>query len=108
MPTREQITNEIGSEKNSGQDNVRRKYLKALQRKTGRDTIIYFSAYNIHRPFPVPSAALSVTQEDVQGFMAALHKLKSRNLDLVLHSPGGSLDAADQIVQYLRAKYDHI
>jgi hypothetical protein len=40
--------------------------------------------------------------------MASLHGLKGSKLDLVLHSPGGSLDAADQIVQYLRAKYQHI
>jgi hypothetical protein len=40
--------------------------------------------------------------------MASLHKLKGKSLDLVLHSPGGSIEAADQIVQYLRAKYEHI
>lgn len=40
--------------------------------------------------------------------MASLHKLKNDKLDLVLHSPGGSMEAADQIVQYLRAKYAHI
>jgi hypothetical protein len=40
--------------------------------------------------------------------MASLHNLKGRELDLILHSPGGSLEAADQIVQYLRAKYEHI
>ncbi len=60
------------------------------------------------RPFPVPSAALSVSQDDIRGFMASLHELKGTNLDLVLHSPGGSLEAAEQIVQYLRAKYTHI
>ncbi|OGU55867.1 MAG: hypothetical protein A2V66_18030 [Ignavibacteria bacterium RBG_13_36_8] len=40
--------------------------------------------------------------------MSALHELKSRQLDLILHSPGGSLEAAEQIVNYLRAKYEHI
>ena len=38
----------------------------------------------------------------------SLHQLKGEKLDLVLHSPGGSLEAADQIVQYLRAKYKYI
>lgn len=108
MPTRDQIAAEINSHKAIGQDNVRRKYLAALHKKTGRDTVIYFSSYNIQRPFPIPAAALSVTQDDIQGFMASLHKLKGKSLDLVLHSPGGSIEAADQIVQYLRAKYDHI
>jgi hypothetical protein len=44
----------------------------------------------------------------MQGFMSALHGLKGDSLDLILHSPGGSLEAADQLVQYLRAKYKHI
>jgi Serine dehydrogenase proteinase len=108
MPTREKIAAEINQQKAAGQDSVRRKYLAALHRKTGRDTVVYFSSYNIQRPFPVPAAALSVSQDDIQGFMASLHGLKGKNLDLVLHSPGGSVEAADQIVQYLRAKYEHI
>jgi ClpP class serine protease len=108
MPTREKIAAEINQQKAAGQDAVRRKYLAALHKKTGRDTVVYFSSYNIQRPFPVPAAALSVSQDDIQGFMASLHGLKGKQLDLVLHSPGGSVEAADQIVQYLRAKYEHI
>lgn len=108
MPTREHISNEIQALKGAGQDAIRHKYLKALHKLTKRDTVIYFSSYGIQRPFPVPSAALSVAQDDIQGFMASLHGLKGRQLDLILHSPGGSLEAADQIVQYLRAKYEHI
>lgn len=40
--------------------------------------------------------------------MAALEGLSNENLDLILHSPGGSLEAAEQIVKYLRNKYQHI
>ncbi|MEN7432778.1 ATP-dependent Clp protease proteolytic subunit [Chromobacterium sp. TRC.1.1.SA] len=108
MPTREKITSEINLQKIAGQDKIRRKYLALLHKKTNRDTVIYFSAYNIQRSFLVPSAALSVNQEDIQGFMTSLHKLKGTQLDLIIHSPGGSSEAADQIVQYLRAKYNHI
>ena len=108
MPTRDKIATEINQQKAVGQDNVRRKYLASLHKKTGRDTVVYFSSYNIHRPFPVPAAALSVSQDDIQGFMASLHGLKGKHLDLLIHSPGGSVEAADQIVQYLRAKYEHI
>ena len=108
MPARDYIQKEIDALKNAGQDNIRRKYLALLNEKTGRDTVVYFSSYGIQRPFLIPSAALSVSQEDIQGFMASLHELKGDKLDLVLHSPGGSLEAADQIVQYLRAKYANI
>lgn len=108
MPTRDYIQTEIQRLKGAGQDDVRHKYLAKLNKRTGRDTIIYFSSQGIQRPFPVPATALSVSQDDIQGFMASVHKLKGDSLDLVLHSPGGSLEAADQIVQYLRAKYKHI
>lgn len=108
MPTRGEIAAEIAQLKGAGQDGIRKKYLGRLHKLTGRDTIVYFSSYNVQRPYPVPSAALSVSQDDIQGFMASLHKLKGTELDLILHSPGGSVEAADQIVQYLRAKYKHI
>ena len=108
MPTREFIQKEIQRLKGAGQDDIRHKYLAKLHKTTGRDTIIYFSSQGIQRPFPVPPMALSVSQDDIQGFMASLHNLKGDKLDLILHSPGGSLEAADQIVQYLRAKYSYI
>jgi hypothetical protein len=108
MPTREKIQKEVDQLRRAGQDSVRHKYLKRLHAVTGRDLLIYFSSAGISRPYPIPQAAVSVSPDDIQGFMAGLHGLKGDHLDLVLHSPGGSLDAADQIVQYLRAKYNHI
>lgn len=108
MPTREHIQQQIQKLKGSGQNTVRHRYLKRLHQLTKRDTIIYASAWNIPRPYPVPQAAVSVWPDDIQGFMASMHGLHGKKLDLILHSPGGSLEAADQIVQYLRAKYSHI
>ena len=108
MPTREHIQKEIERLKGAGQDDIRHKYLAKLHKVTGRDTVIYFSSFGIQRAHPIPPSALSVSQDDIQGFMASLHNLKGKELDLILHSPGGSLEAADQIVQYLRAKYDHL
>lgn len=108
MPTREQIQQQIQKLKIGGQNTVRHRYLKRLHQLTKRDTIIYASAWNIPKSYPVPQAAVSVWPDDIQGFMASMHGLQGKQLDLILHSPGGSLEAADQIVQYLRAKYSHI
>jgi len=107
MPNRSDIQNEILNYKNSGQDVLRRKYLTALHNHTKRDTIVYSSAY-ANGVSGVPPYTLSVSTEDIQGFMAAINGLKGTELDLILHSPGGSLEAAEQIVNYLRAKYAHI
>lgn len=108
MPTRGEIQERILSEKSKGQDLVRREYLRALRDHTGRDTILYASAFTSKKLPEIPGYVISITKEDLEGWMAALHGLKGKALDLILHSPGGSADAADQVVQYLRAKYEDI
>ena len=108
MPTKDEIQKEILSQKGAAQDNVRRQYLKDLHDYTKRDTIIYASAFTSKKMPQLPPFLMSITNEDIQGFMSALHGLSGENLDLILHSPGGSLEAADQIVQYLRSKYQNI
>lgn len=108
MPARNEIQEAIISRKKAAQDDVRREYLKNLSDKTGRDTILYASAFSSLRRPEIPGIILTISQEDIQGFMSALHGLQGQSLDLILHSPGGSMEAADQIVQYLRAKYQNI
>jgi Serine dehydrogenase proteinase len=51
---------------------------------------------------------LSITANDIHGFMEALYDVTGRELDLIIHSPGGSAEAAEAIVLYLRSKFDHI
>ncbi len=108
MPTLLDIQQEILNRKSQAQDVVRRLYLEELAKYTGRDTIIYASAFTSHKGPAIPATLMSVVLEDVQGFMSALHGLKGSELDLILHSPGGSMEAADQVVQYLRTKYKKI
>jgi ATP-dependent protease ClpP protease subunit len=108
MPARNDIQNEIISAKNTAQDNVRRKYIKKLSNYTHRDTIIYLTAYTTGKMGSIPPQTVSVMSDDIHGFMSALNGLKNDNLDLIIHSPGGSVEAAEQIVNYLRAKYNHI
>lgn len=107
MPTRGEIQEDIVRRKSTSQDDVRRKYIADLSSYTRRDTIVYASAFTLKAP-AVPPIALSLTLDDIQGFMASLHGLKGDALDLILHSPGGSMEAAVQLVQYLRAKYQHM
>jgi hypothetical protein len=40
--------------------------------------------------------------------MESCHAVQGRALDLVVHSPGGSATAAEQIVNYLRTQFDSI
>src|SRR3990172_4461856 len=87
-------------------DRTRRKYLAALAEYTGRSTIFYGSKWT--SASQVPPEFVSITEEDVQGLMAVVYKLPGTHLDVILHSPGGSAEAAEAIVHYLRSKFDDI
>jgi len=108
MPSRNEIQDEIIKAKGGAQDSIRRKYLTELSTYTGRDTIMISSAFSSGKVQNLPTFLISITNEDIQGVMSALHGLKNNELDIILHSPGGSLEAAEQIVNYLRNKYEHI
>lgn len=87
-------------------DVVRRKYLVALQKETGRNVILYASKWT--QPGSDPGM-IQITVEDVQAFMEVIHGLDgTKGLDLIMHSPGGAPDAAEAVVHYLRSKFDDI
>jgi hypothetical protein len=81
-------------------DGVRRKYLGRLHELTKRPTILYYTDW-----FGKPGPAASITLEDMQGMMEVCKDLPGPNLDIILHSPGGSPEAAASIVRYLRKKF---
>jgi ATP-dependent protease ClpP protease subunit len=108
MPTRNDVFTDIIKSRTTAQDQIRRNYLKELSEYTKRDTILYASAFTTNKYPNISSTLVSITPEDIQGFMSAVHNLKGKELDLILHSPGGSLEVADQIVQYLKSKYENI
>jgi len=83
-------------------DTVRRKYIAAIHKNTGRNTIAYYSGW-LQGKNPFDSM---VNDKDKNGFMLNVHKLdRSKGLDLVLHTPGGDLAAAESIVDYLHSMF---
>ena len=108
MPTRNEIANRILQKGSGGPDKVRREFFKKFHEYTSRDAVFYASSFSSQKSIKVPSLFLSIVPEDIQGFMSALHGLTGEKLDLILHSPGGSLEVAEQLVTYLRSKYNYI
>lgn len=86
-------------------DAVRRKYLLKLYEHTGRTVILYASGWLQKAGSP---ANMSIDDEDVQALMEVTHGVDNPKLDLILHSPGGSAEAAEAIVSYLRSRFSHI
>ena len=101
MPNWNEILDEIRIS-GSTHDIVRRKYLKQLQRLTGRNVIIYYSGW-LQKP---GTNGIHVNDADKNGFMTVTHKLdRSKGLDLILHTPGGETAATESLVDYLRSMW---
>lgn len=105
MPNWTQVLEEIIIKQQTGGngiDEVRRKYLGLLQAKTGRNVIAYYSGFLQKPGYTIGQ----INDDDKNGFMNAVHGLdRAKGLDLILHTPGGDLPAAESIVHYLRQMF---
>ena len=86
-------------------DGVRRRYLAELHGHTCRNVVLYASSW---LQKDIPPALTSINDEDIHALMEVTSGLHDANLDLILHSPGGSPEAAEGIVSYLRSRFQHI
>lgn len=80
-------------------DAMRRRYLGIMAKYTNRNVIAYYSAF-IQKP---GLEGTGIDDSDKNAFMQTIFGLdKSRGLDLILHTPGGQIAAAESIVYYLK------
>lgn len=103
MPNWNDVLTEIAAEaQNHGDiaaDLVRRKYLAKLSHHTGRNTIAYYSGWLTSSP---NNPHLYVSDGDKNSFMTVVHGCQfDKGLDLILHTPGGDIAAAESLVDYL-------
>lgn len=106
MSNRIDVQKKIGEITDSPYDIVRKKYLAALSKRTGRNTILYYSGW-LQNPATSIDRLISITDDDKNGFMTALQGLDtSKGLDLILHTPGGSLAATESLIDYLNQKFN--
>ncbi|WP_371545880.1 hypothetical protein OG266_13900 [Streptomyces sp. NBC_00554] len=110
MPGWGDILREIGESASQGSagpdfDLIRRKYLTELHAHTGRNVVLYATDFLGAQANP---ANTSITLQDMQGLMECFRDLPGPSLDLILHSPGGSPEAANSLVSYMRSKYEDV
>lgn len=106
MPAFNQILNEYGQLAQADPDTaiaiLLDKYLNVLQSYTGRNVIAYYSGFLMYPDL----LGIEINDDDKNGFMSAGHGLNvAHGLDLVLHTPGGDIAAAEAIVDYLHSKF---
>jgi ribosomal protein S27E len=82
----------------------RKKQLARISQIRGRDVLVYAASLRI---IPGPQAALtSINYEDLISVEDQLSGLTGQALDLIVESPGGSGEVAEDIVRLIRAKYN--
>lgn len=80
---------------------VRQKYLRELAAHTTRNVIAYYSGF-----LSKPEFRSEINDEDKNGFMMAVHRMKTvSGLDLILHTQGGDIASTQSIVHYLHEKF---
>jgi hypothetical protein len=84
-------------------DGIRLKYIQQVTALTNRPLVIYASDWT-NKGGP----QTSITLADMVGLMEVFRDQTGRELDLILHSPGGQAEACDRLVRYMRSKFDHV
>lgn len=107
MPSLNDVITEINAtaqKYSNAPDLIRDAKINDLHDLTGRNIICYYSGWLNVNGMNVPN--LSIDDMDKNGFMNAVQGMDcSIGLDLVLHTPGGSVTAAESLVYYLKKKF---
>ena len=79
--------------------------LAAISKRRGDAAVIFYASGFLQKV----GDNLSITREDINGFMNALYEAPTNSgLALILHTPGGDPNAVESIVEYLHAKFQQI
>jgi len=108
MATWAEINEQITAAGRNGQDIVRRAKLAELQSITGRPVILYAVEMFNRRKIDAAGGEITIDLTDKEGFKEALKEIEGNNIDVILHSPGGSPEATETIVKLLRSRFQNI
>jgi ClpP class serine protease len=104
MSNQEDILKELNEVKDFSA--VVKKYISEFSEATGgRNTVAYYSGFQTknHPSFQYLS---SINDDDRYGFMSCFYKMDfSKGLNLILHTPGGIVSAAESLISYMREKF---
>ncbi|OGC96487.1 MAG: hypothetical protein A2W25_14975 [candidate division Zixibacteria bacterium RBG_16_53_22] len=89
-------------------DGVRRRRIRALADYRKRPLIIYASDFLNAKKAALAGTDISLDWSDKLGFVEVTQSLEKGPVDILLHSPGGSADAVQSIVDILRSKFTDI
>ena len=90
-------------------DVVRRQKMKAIQEITQRPLVVYATDFITPIKEQFTSNLTIISLADKDGFDEVTRNLpRDSEIDIFLHSPGGSAEATESIVEILRDRFSHI
>ncbi|CAN5359367.1 S49 family peptidase [soil metagenome] len=89
-------------------DFVRRKAYSDFVEISGRPLLVYATAFQ--HPFKGGNfgGLMSIDLTDKDGFAEIIDSVQGRKIDILIHSPGGSPEATESIVDMLRAHFNDV
>ena len=102
MPRWNKILQDI--QENSPHDVLRQKFLKEIAAHTKRNVMLYYSGW---LQKPNVGTNFGIDDSDKNGFMTCCPPRtdRAKGLDLILHTPGGRVDATESLIDYLYDLY---
>lgn len=101
---------EIAQEKHGAAalDHVRRVAYEDLAKKTGRPVFVYATAF--HHPWKASlfGNMMNIDLTDKDGLLELIAKTPGPAVDVFVHSPGGSAEAAESLVAMLRENFEEV
>jgi hypothetical protein len=101
-----EITQEIKTK--GGNDIVRRDYIRKVEEITGRPLIIYATDFINVDKIQAAGGEVSIDSRDKIAFNEVITGLNGDSLDVLIHSPGGSAEAAEAIIELLRSRFSNL
>lgn len=82
--------------------------LNTVSEQRATPNVLFYGSGSLQKP-TAPGQYIQITPEDVNGYMSVLHGMEyDQTLSLILHTPGGNVNAAESLVEYLRSKFKRI
>jgi hypothetical protein len=89
-------------------DRYRRSKLEAVERHTGIPVVAYATDFLNAEKVRACQGQVDIDLTDLQGFQEVTRDLPDGPLDVLLHSPGGSAEAAESIVKVIRQRFSPV
>ena len=84
---------------------IRSDCYREIEAHRKRPLIVYATKFLDNLPQGIPNY---IDLSDIDGFTDLINAIKGKNLDVLLHSPGGRPDATERIVSILRRRFSDI